>query len=96
MSEPRQIWQLKETAKWADDPEARKSAIGELTMQGAIAVPSLEEIMNVTTREDIKAACIDAIKAIKEKNDKPIQSQREEVQEELTAKKEMNLADLPP
>jgi hypothetical protein len=67
MSEEKKIWQLKETAKWSDDTEAKKTAINELSNRGETALSSLEEILNVTMHEDIKKICIDTIKAIREK-----------------------------
>lgn len=99
MSERIEIWQLKETAKWADDPEAKKIAISKLSTHGDNALSVLEEIMNVTTHEQIKAACIDAIKAIKENTDKSnLQSQKKESDQAETVgdKQKVTLADLPP
>ncbi len=94
MSEEKKIWQLKETAKWADDTEAKKTAINELSNRGATALSSLEEIMNVTMHEDIKKICIDAIKAIREKKENAEVQKKDE--EGVEAKKELRLADLPP
>jgi hypothetical protein len=61
------IWDLKETAKWASNPEEKKAAIRSLSAQGAAAVPSLEEIMGVTAYDDIKVACAEAIRSAREK-----------------------------
>jgi hypothetical protein len=58
------LFELKEKAKWSSDPEEMKTAIKELSTHGNIAVPSLQEILNVTAYEEIKMACIDAIKVI--------------------------------
>jgi basic membrane lipoprotein Med (substrate-binding protein (PBP1-ABC) superfamily) len=68
MSSDSAIRQLKETAKWSDDPEKKKTAIKELTAHGENALTALQEIMNVTVYDEIKAACIDAIKAAREKD----------------------------
>jgi hypothetical protein len=62
------MWDLKETAKWSDNPEERKAAIKTLSARGETAVPSLEEIMAVTAYEEIRMACIEAMKAAREKN----------------------------
>jgi hypothetical protein len=67
LSKDKTIHELKETAKWSRDPQQMKIAINELSVLGDMALPALEEIRNVTAYEDIKAACIEAIKAIKEK-----------------------------
>jgi hypothetical protein len=53
-------------AKWSRDPQEMKTAINELSARGDMALPALEEILNVTAYEDIKSACIEAIKAVKE------------------------------
>ena len=94
MSEEKKIWQLKETAKWADDTEAKKTAINELSNRGDTALSSLEEILNVTIHDDIKNICIEAIKSIKEKKENTVQK-KDEV-EGAEEKKELRLADLPP
>ncbi len=95
VSEEKKIWQLKEAAKWADDIEAKKTAISELSNRGETAISSLEEILNVTMHEDIKKICIDAIKAIREKKENT-EVQKEDETDGVEAKKELRLADLPP
>jgi hypothetical protein len=62
------MWDLKETAKWSDSPEERKAAVKTLSTRGEAAMPSLEEIMAVTAYEEIKKACIEAMKTAREKN----------------------------
>jgi hypothetical protein len=64
MSEKPTLFELKEKAKWSHNPEEKKTAIRELTNHGVNAVPSLEEILNITAYEDIKRACAEAIKVI--------------------------------
>jgi hypothetical protein len=63
-----------------------KTAINELSSRGDVALPALEEILNVTAHEDIKAACIEAIKAIKEerkeKEEGTVKKMKSEVQVE--------------
>ncbi|MCI0559729.1 MAG: hypothetical protein MN733_14665 [Nitrososphaera sp.] len=97
MSEQKRIWQLKETGKWADDSGDKKTAISELSAHGENAVASLEEILNVTVYEEIRAACIEAIKTIREKEDKSgAQTEKKDEPEKSEGKKELILADLPP
>ncbi len=63
------LYELKETAKWSRDPQEMKAAIRELSSSyGEEALEALQEILNVTAYEDVKAACSDVIKAIKEKS----------------------------
>jgi len=59
------LWELKEAAKWSSNPQEMKDAISKLSARGAEALPSLEEILSVTAYDDIKSACIDAIKSAK-------------------------------
>jgi len=66
MSEEVDIRQLKETAKWSNDPIKKKTAIRELSVRGETAISALQEILNVTAYDEIKRACMVAIKAIKE------------------------------
>lgn len=62
--------ELKEMAKWSRSQQEMKTAINELAARGEIALPVLEEILNVTAHEDIKATCIEAIKAVKGKKER--------------------------
>lgn len=78
------MWELKETAKWSSNPKEMKEAVGKLSARGAEALPSLQEIMSVTAYDDIKAACIDAIKSVNK--GKPTSE----------GKGQARLADLPP
>jgi hypothetical protein len=80
--EEKTIRELKEVAKWSRSQQEMKTAINELAARGEIALPVLEEVLNVTAHEDIKAACIEAIKAIKGKEER-----REEEEEKGTVKK---------
>ena len=98
------IRHLKETAKWSDDPEQKITAIKELTTHGENALTALQEIMNVTVYDEIKAACIDAIKAAKEKDSTTAgvrssitaSNKKNEDQEKDEEKGRVRLADLPP
>ena len=101
MSDRRGFYELKEKAKWSRDMEEKKMAIRELSSHGEKALPSLEEIRNVTAYEDIRLACIEAIRSIKgEKGSQPPGvattdiKKKKEIKDETKA--EPRLADLPP
>ena len=104
MSSDSSIRQLKETAKWSDDPEKKKTAIKELTSHGESALTALQEIMNVTVYDEIKAACIDAIKATKQRDSTTAgvgssmtpSNKKNQDQEKDEEKGRVRLADLPP
>jgi hypothetical protein len=66
------MWELKEAAKWSSNGQEKKEAITKLSARGPEALSSLQEILDVTAYEDVKAACVEAIKSIngKEKQDK--------------------------
>ena len=93
MSEKKEIWELEQTAKWSHSLREKKIAIKEMSFHGELAIPYLDEVMNVTTYEEIKAACIEAIKAIKEKN--PARNQPEQ-DTAIEYGPSTRLADLPP
>jgi hypothetical protein len=68
------MWELKETAKWSRDLDEKKDAIHKLSARGEEALPSLEEIRDITAYDDIRAACVEAIKSLRkeaEKGEKP-------------------------
>ena len=54
-------------AKWAADEEIQKRSIDELGALGPAAVASLEEIMAVTSREEIRRHCMKQSRASREK-----------------------------
>jgi hypothetical protein len=62
------LFELKEKAKWSSDPEEKKAAIKELSTHGENAISELQEIMNITAYEDIKRACVAAIKSMRDRN----------------------------
>ena len=62
------LFELKEKAKWSSDPEEKKAAIKELSTHGKKAISELQEIMSITAYEDIKSACVDAIKSMRDRN----------------------------
>jgi dolichol-phosphate hexosyltransferase len=69
--------------KWSRSQQEKKTAINELSARDGMALPALEEILNVTAYEDIKAAWIEAIRAVKEKKER----KEEEEEEKGTVKK---------
>jgi hypothetical protein len=93
LSEKKEIWELEQTAKWSHSLRQKKIAIKELSFHGDLAIPYLDEVMNVTTYDEIKAACMEAIKAIKEKNQARNQPHQETDTEYGPTTR---LADLPP
>ena len=62
------FFELKEKAKWSSDPEEKKAAIKELSTHGENAIFELQEIMSITAYEDIKSACAEAIKSMRDRN----------------------------
>ena len=77
--------ELKEMAKWSRSQQEMKTAINKLAARGEIARPVLEEILNVTAHEDIKATCIEAIKAVKGKKER--EEEKEDDEEKRHGKK---------
>ena len=73
-------------AKWSRSQQEMKTAINELAARGEIALPVLEEILNVTAHEDIKATCIEAIKAVKGKKERE-EGKEDDDEEKGTVKK---------
>ena len=57
------IRELKLAAKWATDSDEKRRAIAELAQFGRQAVPAIEEVLGVTAYDEIRAACIEAIKS---------------------------------
>lgn len=57
------VWELKESAKWSLDLNDRKRAIKLLASYGPGAIQSIAEIRDVSAYEEIRKACIEAIRA---------------------------------
>jgi predicted class III extradiol MEMO1 family dioxygenase len=71
MSEDRMtVFELKEKAKWSSDPEEKKAAIKELSTRGENAISELQEIMSITAYGDIRNACAEAIKSMRQARSK--------------------------
>ena len=57
------FWELKESAKWSLDLGERKAAVKQLAkLYGPAAFDSIAEIRDVSAFEEIRRACIEAIK----------------------------------
>ncbi len=58
------FWQLKESAKWSLDVDERRRAIAELASSyGREAIQAISEVRDVAAYDEIKSACIAAIKS---------------------------------
>lgn len=71
------LFELKEKAKWSSDPEEKKAAIKELSTRGENAISELQEIMNITAYEDIRDACAEAIKSMRQARSKEVEETKE-------------------
>lgn len=90
------IFELKERAKWSKDSAEKKTAIRELSTHGDKALAALDEILSVTAYEDVRAACIEAIKAIEGKGAGAAAQDQKKEEQKGNAGAEVKLADLPP
>jgi len=58
------FWELKESAKWSLDVRERRQAIEELASSyGRNAIEAISEIKDVSAYDEIRNACIAAIKS---------------------------------
>ena len=71
-SDGEKIKELKLAAKWSTDSAEKKKAIAELSKYGSEALPAIEEVLGVTAYDDVKAACIEAIKSAAKDNQKSV------------------------
>ena len=62
IEESDRVRELKLTAKWAVNNNEKKKAISELAHRGAEALPAIKEVFSVTAYEDIRLACMEAIR----------------------------------
>lgn len=60
----KELWHLKEDAKWGKDIATQKKAIQELGKMGTPALSHLEEIWSIALPGEIKQCCLDAINRI--------------------------------
>lgn len=70
------LHQLKEDAKWASSVEGQMKAVRELGSLGKDALPVLEEVLQVSVRDEIRQCCVEAIKNLGRDN-KPQNSNSE-------------------
>lgn len=91
-----EIFELKERAKWSKDSTEKKTAIRELSAHGNRAIPALDEILSVTAYDEIKTACMEAIKSIEGKGAGAAAHDQKKEEQKGDAGAEVKLADLPP
>lgn len=58
------LHQLKEDAKWASSVEGQIRAVRELGSLGKPALPVLEEVLQVSVRDEIRQCCVEAIRKL--------------------------------
>lgn len=76
VSEESYLKNLAEDAKWGTDADIQKVSLELLVGYGQKAIPYLEEILTVSTQEEIRQACADAIKRLQNGNELMDASQR--------------------
>jgi hypothetical protein len=87
-SDGEKIKELKLAAKWSTDSAEKKKAIAELSKYGSEALPAIEEVLGVTAYDDVKAACIEAIKsAAKNHQEAPKKAKRHGAKKRRKGKK---------
>jgi hypothetical protein len=64
VADSERIRELKLAAKWGMDTEEKKKAVSELLQFGNEGVSAIQEILAVTAYDDVKQACLDAIRSI--------------------------------
>src|SRR5438067_2728625 len=86
------IKELKMTAKWSTDSAEKKGAISELLQYGDEGILAIQEVLSVTVYDDIKQACLEAIKSIgraQSKNNAAISKKRKTVKKKNIQKEKM-------
>lgn len=58
------LHQLKEDAKWDSSVEGQIRAVKALGALGEAALPSLEEVLHVSVRAEIRQCCVEAIRKL--------------------------------
>lgn len=81
------IKELKLAAKWSTDSAEKKKAIAELSHYGSEALPAIREVLGVTAYDDIKAACVEAIKAAGKSQKKNARPKRHAAKKKRKGKK---------
>src|SRR5437867_11805210 len=71
------IRELKLTAKWSADNNEKKKAVLQLIRYGNEARPAIEEVLGITVHDDVKQACLNAIKLLgREQKDKAVHNEK--------------------
>jgi|SRR5581483_462100 len=84
------IRELKMTAKWSTDSNEKKGAISELLQYGDEGRLAIQEVLSVTAYDDVKQACLEAIRSIgrgQSKNSTAIPKKRKAVAKKNSQKK---------
>ena len=67
------VKELKLAAKWSIDSSEKKKAISQLLQYGDEARPAFEEILGITAYNDVKQACVEALKSLgRKQKDRPV------------------------
>lgn len=64
MSEESYLKALAEDVKWGESPDIQTISLELLAGYGEKAIPYLEEIRTVSTKEETRQACMEAIKRL--------------------------------
>ena len=71
------IRELKLTAKWSADSNEKKKAVLQLMRYGNEARPAIEEVLGITVYDDVKQACLNAIKSLgREQKDRAVHNEK--------------------
>jgi len=82
------IRELKMTAKWSTDGDEKKNAISQLLRYGDEGKFAIQEVLSVTAYDDVKEACIEAIRSIgKSHKNTAIPKQRRKAAKKKSQKK---------
>ncbi|HEY8139839.1 MAG TPA: hypothetical protein VIE86_02010 [Nitrososphaera sp.] len=87
MRRDERYWQLKESAKWSLEVDERRRAIRELVSgYGMDAIQAIEEVKDVSAYDEIKRACIEAIKSAKNAHS-PVMHRKKKKSRKASAKR---------
>ena len=88
MPRDERYWQLKESAKWSLEVDERRRAIRELVSgYGRDAIQAIEEVKDVSAYDEIKRACIEAIKSAKKAHPPAMHRKKKKVRKASTKRK---------
>jgi hypothetical protein len=81
-------WQLKESAKWSLEVDERRRAIRELVSgYGRDAIQAIEEVRDVSAYDEIRKACIEAIKSAKKAHSPVMHRKKKKVRKPAAKRK---------